>query len=151
MILEVLRKPNEILSKIADPVDLDQFEALQSFFDDLIETWESLPGAQGLAAPQVGVSKQIFLYVDKLGVPRIVVNPKFLGRMGKVTSYGEGCLSVPDERFDVKRRKQVILIGYDRHGEAIRIKTKNKILAIVLQHEMDHLFGIMVDERGKKI
>jgi peptide deformylase len=148
LILEILTHPNEML--LAPTEKVSNKDKIQEDIKNMLETWESMGGALGLAANQVGIPKSICIYTDD-GEPHVLINPEITARFGKQTSRGEGCLSVPDERFDVKRSKRVVVTGFDADWNLVRIKTtRSKLLSTVLQHEIDHLNGITVKEKGKK-
>jgi len=124
-------------------------EDLQTLIDDMIETMYDEPGV-GLAAIQVGSDKSVIVYdvTQTEGERRAeaLVNPKIVLREGSLLSENEGCLSVPDFRADVKRNAHVRVEGLDRHGQAVEIDAEG-FLAIVLQHEIDHLHGILFIDR----
>ena len=117
--------------------------ALVRLAEDMIETMYEAPGV-GLAAPQVGVQRRMFVY-DVGDGPGVVVNPEIVASDGE-WSYHEGCLSIPDLAFDVVRPKEVHLRGFDLSGEAIDIEA-DELLARCFQHEVDHLDGILIVER----
>jgi len=112
---------------------------------DMTETMYEAPGV-GLAAPQVGVQKRMFVYDsgDGLG-PRTVVNPVISEARGEWT-FEEGCLSVPGLSWPIVRPKEVHLTGYDLDGNTISIEA-DEYLARVFQHEVDHLDGVLLVER----
>jgi len=124
-------------------------EDLQTLIDDMIETMYDEPGV-GLAAIQIGSDKSVIVYdvTQTEGERRAeaLVNPKIVLREGSLLSENEGCLSVPDFRADVKRSAHVRVEGLDRHGQAVDIDAEG-FLAIVLQHEIDHLHGILFIDR----
>jgi peptide deformylase len=124
-------------------------EDLQTLIDDMIETMYNEPGV-GLAAIQVGSDKSVLVYdvTQTEGERRAeaLVNPKIVLREGSLLSENEGCLSVPDFRADVKRNAHVRVEGLDRHGQPVNIDAEG-FLAIVLQHEIDHLHGILFIDR----
>lgn len=112
---------------------------------DMIETMYAAPGV-GLAAPQVGVQKRVFVYDTGDGEgPRTIVNPVLSETSGEWT-YEEGCLSVPGLSWAIVRPKQVHLTGYDVEGDEVAIEA-DEYLARVLQHEVDHLDGVLLVER----
>ncbi len=117
--------------------------------DDMATTMYAAPGV-GLAAIQVGWDKSVLLYDvsprEESRVLHVLVNPKIITREGEVISEDEGCLSVPDFRADVKRSEFVTVEGHDREGRPIRLDAEG-ILAIVLQHEIDHLNGTLFIEQ----
>jgi peptide deformylase len=118
---------------------------LKELADDMVVTMYEAPGV-GLAAPQVGVQKRMFVYDagDGLG-PRAVVNPVLDEVRGEWT-YEEGCLSIPGLSWPIVRPKEVHLTGYDLDGNEISIEA-DEFVARVFQHEVDHLDGVLLVER----
>jgi peptide deformylase len=111
----------------------------------MAETMYAAPGL-GLAANQVGELKRLIVFdvSHKEGGPRrlqVVLNPCIVETQGELT-HEEGCLSVADFSAEVRRHAQVLVKGLDREGKPIEI-TSEKLLAVVLQHEIDHLNGIL--------
>lgn len=117
--------------------------ALVRLAEDMIETMYDAPGV-GLAAPQVGVERRMFVY-DVGDGPAVVINPEILGSSGEWT-YQEGCLSVPGLSWELVRPKEVHLRGVDLDGTELDIEA-DELLARCFQHEMDHLDGILIVER----
>ncbi len=101
------------------------------------------PGV-GLAAPQVGVSKRLFVY-DIGDGPEAVINPEIVESSG-VFRYEEGCLSVPGYYWEIERPDRVLLRGVSRAGERVEIEG-SELLGRVFQHELDHLDGVLLIER----
>jgi peptide deformylase len=99
-----------------------------------------------LAAIQVGWNKSLLIYDisprDENRDLKVIVNPKIIASEGEILSEDEGCLSVPDFRADVKRASQILVEGVDREGSPLKIEADG-LLAIVLQHEIDHLNGTL--------
>ncbi|MGH9018536.1 MAG: peptide deformylase [Acidimicrobiales bacterium] len=126
-----------------DVVDIDS--RLKALADDMIETMYDAPGV-GLAAPQVGVQKRMFVYDlhDDLG-PRTIVNPVIAEARGEWT-FEEGCLSIPGLAWDIVRPKEIHLTGFDLDGHEISIEA-DEYEARVYQHEVDHLDGVLLVER----
>ena len=114
--------------------------------EEMIETMYAAPGV-GLAAPQVGIERRIFVYDVGEG-PVTVINPAILESSGE-WEYEEGCLSVPDLHWTIVRPKQVHLVGRDLQGNEISIEG-DELLGRVLQHELDHLDGVLLLERLDK-
>ena len=113
--------------------------------EDMIATMYAAPGL-GLAAPQVGVQKRLFVYDLQDGDgAKAIVNPVITEARGEWT-YEEGCLSVPDLSFPIVRPKEVHLTGWDLDGREVSIDG-DELLARLLQHELDHLDGILLLER----
>ena len=111
--------------------------------DDMLATMYDAPGL-GLAAPQVGVQKRLFVYDVGEG-PVTIVNPEIVEARGE-WAYDEGCLSIPGLAFELIRPKEVHLKGYDLDGNEVAIEA-DELLARALQHEMDHLDGVLFIER----
>jgi len=118
---------------------------LKILADDMVQTMYDAPGV-GLAAPQVGVQKRMFVYDlhDDRG-PRTLVNPVISEARGEWT-YEEGCLSIPGLAWDIVRPKEIHLTGWDLDGNEISIEA-DEYEARVYQHEVDHLDGILLVER----
>jgi peptide deformylase len=116
---------------------------LAKLADDMIVTMYEAPGV-GLAAPQVGVEKRLFVY-DVGDGPRTLINPEIVESDGEWT-YEEGCLSVPGLSWEIVRPKQVHLRGLDLAGNEVSIEA-DELLARCFQHELDHLDGVLLLER----
>jgi peptide deformylase len=125
----------------AEVTDID--DALVRLVEGMIQTMYEAPGV-GLAAPQVGVQKRLFVYDVGEG-PSAVINPVLTDHRGEWT-YHEGCLSVPELWWDIHRAKEVHLTGMDLAGDELDIEA-DELLARVFQHEVDHLDGILLLER----
>jgi len=111
--------------------------------------------AVAIAAPQIGVSKRIFLIEDQSGdgerLPTIIaVNPRFLKLSKKTHEVAEGCLSIPDTYGIVRRHTNVTLKAHDEHGK-IFTRGAGGLLAQIMQHESDHLDGILFTDRAEKV
>jgi peptide deformylase len=135
---------NGFLRKVAELIILEEIPDMQEFINAMIETIYNL-GAGGLAAPQLGVSKRIFALNDGM----VCINPTIVGRSGKITSHAEGCLSVEDKRYDVKRSREVMIKYLDRSGNLQTLKSRSKMINIAIQHEMDHLNGKLICDHGR--
>lgn len=151
-ILKILTYPDKFLKKKAKPVkDID--DSIQNLIDDMAETMYDAPGT-GLAAIQVGSDKSIIIYDglpgEEKGELKVLINPVIVSSSGETLSEQEGCLSVPEYREDVKRAEYVHVEGMNRDGKSVSIKT-DEFLAIVLQHEIDHLNGILFIDRISKL
>ena len=116
---------------------------VRALMDDMIETMYAAPGI-GLAAPQVGVQRRLFVY-DIGDGPFAVVNPEIVESSGE-WNYQEGCLSIPGLSWDLVRPKEVHLKGFDLDGDELDIEA-DELLARCFQHEMDHLNGVLIVER----
>jgi len=117
--------------------------ALQQLIDDMVETMHAANGI-GLAAIQVGWDKSVLIYdiatSDQNPSLQVLINPRIVDQDGEILSENEGCLSVPEFRADVKRYASILVEGVDREGRPLELEAEG-MLAIVLQHEIDHLKG----------
>ncbi|MGS0727211.1 peptide deformylase, partial [Shewanella sp. 0m-11] len=139
--LDILTIPDERLKRKAVPVT--DIESVQGFIDDLIETMYDTDDGIGLAATQVG-SLHAILVIDlseERDQPVVLINPEIIESRGSYQGE-EGCLSIPGYRAKVNRHEGVKVSALDRHGKTFEIDT-DEFLAIVLQHEMDHLNGVV--------
>jgi peptide deformylase len=129
--------------RTADVEDIDG--ALKQLAEDMVQTMYEAPGV-GLAAPQVGVQKRMFVYDTGDGEgPVTIVNPRLSEARGEWT-FDEGCLSVPGLSWPIVRPKEVHLTGLDLDGNEISIEA-DEYLARVFQHEVDHLDGVLLVQR----
>lgn len=140
-ILPVVQMGNPVLHSKAKKVKTID-GSIQKLIDDMIETMRDIDGV-GLAAPQVGVPLQVVVYElpddEKVTV---LVNPEIVKSSEETEMMDEGCLSLPGYRGEVKRLTSVTVKGRNRQGKMIRIKGEG-LLAQVLQHEVDHINGIV--------
>jgi len=141
---EILIEPNKILrqkSLRVERIDND----LQRLMDDMLETMYSAPGI-GLAAIQVGVPKRIIVIdlssKDGPKNPMFFVNPEIIDKSEDNSTYEEGCLSVPGQFAEIDRPAKCSVKYLDYHGQPKKINAEG-MLATCIQHEMDHLEGIL--------
>ena len=128
----------------ATAVDVeDDSESLQRLVDDMLETMYEAPGV-GLAAPQIGISKRIFV-ADVGEGPFTMVNPEIVEVSGS-WAFDEGCLSVPGYYWPIKRPGYAKARGFDIYGNPIEFEGE-ELMGRVLQHEIDHLHGMLLLER----
>ncbi|MBR9987375.1 MAG: peptide deformylase [Desulfosarcina sp.] len=143
-VLDILTYPDKFLKKRTAPVEnIDG--AMQTIFDSMAATMYVAPGV-GLAAPQVGIGQSFIIYDiaprEEAHDLHVLVNPKIITSEGEMLSENEGCLSVPEFRADVKRAARILVEGVDRDGNPLRFEADG-LLAIVIQHELDHLNGTL--------
>jgi peptide deformylase len=132
-----------VLKQRAAPV-IDIDGSLARLSEDMIETMRAAPGL-GLAAPQVGVMKRLFVYqLPDDDTPRVLVNPAISEARGE-WEYEEGCLSVPGLYFPIVRPNEVHLTGFDLDGQQVSIEA-DTLAARLFQHELDHLDGKLLLE-----
>ena len=129
--------------RTSDVADVDG--SLAQLVDDMVATMYAAPGI-GLAAPQIGVQKRLFVYDLQDGKgPHTVINPVISDYDGE-WAYEEGCLSVPGLSWEIIRPKTVLLTGYDLDGNEVSVEA-DEYAARVFQHEIDHLDGVLLVER----
>ena len=130
-----LRQPTSALENIDGDV--------QHMIEQMSSTMYAAPGV-GLAAIQVGWDKSVLIYdiaaSDQGRSLQVLINPRIVDQEGEILSENEGCLSVPEFRADVKRYASILVEGIDREGRPVQLEAEG-MLAIVLQHEIDHLKG----------
>jgi peptide deformylase len=156
--LEIARLGNPVLRQLAQPVDLKDLanpdSEIQNFIDNMVETMK-VGGGVGLAAPQVSKSIQIVIleYDDNERYPgnpkiplTVLINPVITKYSEEITEGWESCLSLIDFRGLVPRSTEVVVDAYDRQGNKLHIEASG-FLAIVLQHEIDHLLGKVFIDR----
>lgn len=144
---DIRKYPDKVLQQKAKPVSTITSD-LQTLIDDMIETMYAAPGV-GLAAPQVGISKQLAVIDissrDEQYPLIVLINPVIVHREGTV-EFEEGCLSVPGYTAEIVRSEKVQVRALDRQGREIEIAGEG-LLSIALQHEIDHLEGILLIDR----
>ncbi len=142
-----------VLRKVAGPVEEDM-NGLSRLIEDMFETMYKSDGV-GLAAPQVGISKRIFVIdaspmaeenPELEGFKKAFINPVILYREGDEWPFNEGCLSIPNIREDVNRPSDIEIEYYDENFKFYREKFDG-IKARIIQHEYDHLEGILFVDR----
>jgi peptide deformylase len=147
MLRPIVRHGAAVLHQTAEPV-ADITPEINALVDDMIQTMYAAPGI-GLAAPQVGVSKRVFVCDISVGRNAsdllVFINPEFVERDGMQLEE-EGCLSLPGFNATVARPARAVLKGLDRHGEPQSVEASG-LLARCFQHEMDHLEGTLFVDR----
>lgn len=150
-ILPIYETPDPVLRQISSPVE-EITDELRTLIDDMFATMYAAPGI-GLAAIQVGVPKRLLVIdlqepeSDEEGAepvkdPRVFVNPEILETSEVTVPYQEGCLSVPDQYAEVLRPDRVRARWQERDG-TVREEWIDGLLAVCLQHEIDHLNGVL--------
>ncbi len=141
--LKIHYYPEKVLTQKAQPVT-DFGPALEKLAEDMLETMDDSEGV-GLAAPQVGVSKRLLVLCEPEGEPMCLVNPEIEESEGR--EYGEeGCLSLPQIYARVARATRIKVRAQDLFGEPFELEAHD-FLARIIQHECDHLEGIVFPDR----
>ncbi len=156
-ILRIRETPDPILRTISTPVETVD-DATRTLIADMFETMYDAPGI-GLAAVQVGVTQRVLVMdlgepaeegAPPVKEPRVFINPEILAASDDRVPYSEGCLSVPDQYAEVLRPGEIRATWLDEHGAAHE-QTLDGLLAVCLQHEMDHLEGVLFIDRLSKL
>ena len=147
-VLPIIIYPNKILEQKAEEIEDSQSLEIQELILNMLETLEANNGL-GLAAPQVGKSVRLCIVKVPEEETLVLINPKIKSKSWKKVIEEEGCLSFPGQFFPVKRHKKVRVKALDRMGKKINIKAEG-ILSKALQHEIDHLDGILFIEKRIK-
>ena len=141
---KIIVEPDPILRKKCNPIEKVDDE-IKKLMKDMLETMYDAPGI-GLAAIQIGVPKRIIVMDlskdEKIKEPRYFINPKIMNKDTLKSTYEEGCLSVPNQFAEIDRPKRCDVEYLDYNGEKKLLKAEG-LLATCIQHEMDHLEGIL--------
>jgi peptide deformylase len=144
MVRKIFKYGEPVLERPAEPVAEFGTAEMRELIADMWETMYAAKGV-GLAAPQIGLSKRISVIDTSVGEDEskkiVIINPEILTREGSQTGE-EGCLSIPGFRDQVKRANRVTVRAQNEHGETVEIEG-DELLARALQHEIDHLNGIL--------
>ena len=155
-ILNIVEYPDPFLARKAIPVKEIDKKVLK-LIEDMEETMFDAPGV-GLAAPQVGSNLRVIVYNPDAGMESdeesstekkhvtALINPEIIAASGKIVSENEACLSVPDYSADVKRYEKVTVRALNIEGKQLEFSTEG-IQAVIMQHEIDHLDGILYIDR----
>ncbi len=146
MIRKIVKYPDPILAQVAKPVPAVD-EDIKALLEDMVQTMYTFEGV-GLAAPQVALSIRAIVLDVEAGSEHQgrhvykMVNPEIVSREGEI-EWEEGCLSVPELRVSIKRSRQVTVRYLDENGAAQELQASD-LLAVAIQHEIDHLDGRLI-------
>jgi len=143
-IYPIITIPDPVLRQTAEPVERVD-DALRKLMDDMLVTMYDAPGV-GLAAPQIGVSRRLIVMDgarnDEPRAPIVMVNPEILERSEELRLHEEGCLSIPEVTAEVERPAVTRVAYLDREGKPQEAELEG-ILSTIVQHEIDHLNGVL--------
>ena len=139
--------PSKALSRIAEEVDIEKLSLYKELIKNMIDTMQRNKG-QGLAAPQVDVNKRIIVFFDEEKNSHVLINPEIIESRGKIITE-EGCLSCPNYKGRIKRKRVIDVKAIDENGKELSITLTN-MDAVIVQHEMDHLEGITILSNKKQ-
>ena len=136
----------DILRQKAVPFEMEEInDDLRAFIDEMFDTMNEANGV-GLAGPQAGISKRIFVVVADDEVRRVFINPQIISTSSELSDYDEGCLSVPGVYETVQRPAKVSVQAYNENGKLFTLDADG-LLARIIQHEYDHLEGMLFIDR----
>lgn len=145
--LKILTYPDPVLRRKSSPIDVVNGE-IRRTVDEMLEVMFKDEGV-GLAAPQVGISERIIV-LDSVEGPMALFNPEIVLRGKEEQTIEEGCLSLPGIRLDVVRPTHIVVRGLNDQGDVTEIEADG-LLARVIQHEIDHLDGILIIDRASSL
>ncbi|MDH7601591.1 MAG: peptide deformylase [Armatimonadota bacterium] len=140
---EIVKYGENVLKQRAEEVERFD-DSVRALIEEMYQVMEENHGL-GLAAPQIGVPKRVFVYDSEDG-PHALINPRLIKGSGEQISV-EGCLSIPGLQGEVKRYETVTVEGLNENGKKVRIRAQG-LLARVFQHEMDHLDGTLFVDKA---
>jgi len=145
--MKIYKLGEEVLRKKALPVEAEEInDSLRETFNEMFETMLEADGV-GLAAPQVGLSKRFFVIISDDEIRRVFINPQIISTSSDLCDYDEGCLSLPGFNETIKRPSKVTVQALNEYGKAFTLNAEG-LLARIIQHENDHLDGIVYIDRG---
>ena len=148
--MRICKLGEEVLRTKCEEVKPEEInDDLRSTLNEMFETMISANGV-GLAAPQVGISKRFFVIIADDDVRRVFINPVITKTSSELTPYEEGCLSIPGYSEEIIRPAKISVSALDENGKRFLLEDIDGLLARCVQHEYDHLDGIMYIDRGDK-
>jgi len=149
---EIIKLPDKRLRLVCEPVKhVDA--GIRKLIDDMFETMYKAPGI-GLAAIQIGIAKRVITMdlskKEDNHEPQVFINPELVWTSDETAKYEEGCLSIPDYYEEVERPKEIKVKYLDRDGKSREIDAKG-LLATCLQHEIDHINGVLFIDHLSKL
>ena len=145
MAIRKIRKEGDEILRVKCKTVREINDGIRRLIEDMFETMYATDGV-GLAAPQIGIVRQIVVIDDRNGGIFTLINPKITKEEGEQESC-EGCLSLPGYRGTVKRPQKVTVEALDADGNAITIEAED-FLAVIMCHEIDHLSGILYKDKA---
>ena len=145
--MKIYKLGEEVLRKKAVPVQPEEInDSLRETFNEMFETMLEADGV-GLAAPQIGDSRRYFVIISDDDVRRVFINPQIISTSNDLCDYDEGCLSLPGFNETIKRPSKVTVQALNENGKPFTLDAEG-LLARIIQHEYDHLEGVMYIDRG---
>ncbi len=145
--MRITKLGEEILRKVAEPIKAEEInDDFRAFIEEMFEAMKGADGV-GLAGPQAGISKRVFVAMADDNVKRVFINPQITYTSAELCDYEEGCLSIPQVYESIQRPKKVTVQALDENGRPFTLEADG-LLARIIQHENDHLDGKLFIDRG---
>ena len=146
--MKIYKLGEEVLRQKCEEVKPEEIDdSMRKLFEEMFQTMVSANGV-GLAAPQVGIAKRFFVAMSDDEVRRVFINPVITKTSAELCDYEEGCLSIPGENENISRPAKVSVSALNEHGKPFVLEDVDGLLARIIQHENDHLDGILYIDRG---
>ncbi|HAK68977.1 MAG: peptide deformylase [Treponema sp.] len=148
--MKIYKLGDEILREMCVEVKPEEInDEFRATINEMFDTMISANGV-GLAAPQVGIAKRFFVVIADDDVRRVFINPVITKTSNDLVDYEEGCLSIPGFYENIKRPSTVSVSAIDENGKRFTVEDAKGLLARVIQHENDHLNGVLYIDRGEE-
>ena len=148
--MKIYKLGEEVLRQKCEEVKPEEIDdSMRKLFDEMFQTMISANGV-GLAAPQVGIAKRFFVAMSDDEVRRVFINPVITKTSAELCDYEEGCLSIPGENENIGRPAKVSVSALNEFGKPFAIENADGLLARIIQHENDHLDGILYIDHGSE-
>ena len=148
--MKIYKLGEEVLRQKCVPVTAEEInDDMRRLFDEMFETMISANGV-GLAAPQVGIAKRFFVIMVDDEVRRVFINPEIIKTSAERADYEEGCLSIPGVYESITRPTKISVTALNEYGKRFTLEDVDGLLARVIQHENDHLEGVLYIDRGDR-
>ncbi|MBR1911656.1 MAG: peptide deformylase [Treponema sp.] len=148
--MKICKLGEDVLRQTCEPVKEEEInDEFRTLLNEMFETMISANGV-GLAAPQVGIAKRFFVIMADDDVRRVFINPEIIKTSNDLVDYEEGCLSIPGVYENIQRPSMISVSALNEHGKRFVIEDAKDLLARVIQHENDHLNGVLYIDRGDK-
>lgn len=145
--MKIYKLGEEVLRKKCVPVEPEEInDEMRNLFSEMFDTMVEAEGV-GLAAPQIGISKRFFVVEADDGIRRVFINPQIVYTSSTLSDYEEGCLSLPGFNEVIRRPEKVTCSAINEFGKPFTLEADG-LLARIIQHENDHLDGIVYIDRG---
>lgn len=145
--MRITKLGEDILRQVAEPVKPEEInDEFRAFINGMFDAMVSADGV-GLAGPQAGISKRVFVVIADDDVRRVFINPQIISTSAELCDYEEGCLSVPGVYENIQRPSKVTVQAFNEKGKPFTLEADG-LLARIIQHEYDHLDGYLFIDRG---